>query len=237
MMPALSYWHGQVGVHVSWIATSSGHLFTSSAHLAERLAVVGHVRVDDQHVHVQIEGQVLGGGQAQPGCENPLYSRVVGQVEEHDCPLQGTGPLEVSQEVLSLFVGDAHGAEDNCERLGFAERLGLPGDLQSKVVVGQTCSREDGQLLAAHQGVCAVDGGDAGLDESARLLTGSWVDGSSCNISQYLGHNFRATVSGLSGSGQNASHDAGRQWHLDDVSGETDGSYPWTDRRFPRISE
>jgi len=108
-------------------------------------------------VHVQIECQVLGGGQPQPGGENPLHSRVIGQVEENHCPLQSAGSLEVSQEVLSLFVGDAHGAEDNCEGLRFSKGLGLPGDLQSKIVVRQTSAREDGQLLAAHQGICAID--------------------------------------------------------------------------------
>ena len=148
---------GQVGVHVTWVATSSGHLFTSSTHLSERLAIVGHVGVDDEHVHVQIECQVLGGGQPQPGGENPLHSRVIGQVEENDCSLQSASSLEVSQEVLSLFVGDAHGAEDNCEGLGLTKGLGLPGDLQSKIVVRQTSAREDGQLLAAHQGICAID--------------------------------------------------------------------------------
>jgi len=128
---------GEVGVHITGIAAASGHLLTSSTHLSERLAVVGHVRVDDEHVHVQVECQILGCGQSQPGGENPLYSRIVGQVEEHHCPLQSAGSLEVSQEVLSLFVGNAHGAEDNCEGLGLSEGLGLPGDLQSNIVVGQ----------------------------------------------------------------------------------------------------
>ena len=60
-----------------------------------------------------------------------------------------------------------------------AQHLGLTGDLRRQIRVGQTGAGENRQLLPAHQGVQAVDGGNAGLDKlvrDSRGLPGSWAD-------------------------------------------------------------
>ena len=55
----------QVGVHVPWVATTAGNFLTGGADLSQRLAVVGDIGQDDQHVVSQLVGEVLGGGQRQ----------------------------------------------------------------------------------------------------------------------------------------------------------------------------
>ncbi len=57
----------QVGVHVAGVAAPARHLLARRRHLAERLAVVGHVGEDHEHVDVTLEGEVLGGGQRERG--------------------------------------------------------------------------------------------------------------------------------------------------------------------------
>ena len=44
------------------------------------------------------------------------------------------------------------------------------------LIVGQTSSRKDGDLLASGDAVHAVDGGDAGLDHLLRVDTALGVD-------------------------------------------------------------
>ena len=55
---------GQIGVHVAGVAASAGDLLAGGGHFAQRLAVVGHVGEDHEHVEAAFEGEVLGGRRA-----------------------------------------------------------------------------------------------------------------------------------------------------------------------------
>ena len=63
--------------------------------------------------------------------------------------------------------------------------------------MGQTGAGEDGQLLAADQGVQAVDGGNAGLDKLCGIGPGCRVHGQAVDIQVRVGNDSGAAVDGL----------------------------------------
>ena len=189
---------GQIGVEVAGVAPASGHLLLGGGHLAQGLGVVGDVGHDDQHVHALLEGQVLGGGEGHAGGGDALHRRVVGQVCEEHRPVDGAGAAELLYEEVGLLEGDADGGKDHGEVARVVpQHPGLPGDLGGQGRVGQARAGEDGQLLAAHQGIQAVDGGDARLDELVGVVPGGGVHGQAVDVPVLLGQNLRAAVDGL----------------------------------------
>ena len=156
---------GKVGVHVAGVAAAAGDFLLGGGDLTQSLGVVGDVGQDDQHVHVLLKGQVLGGGQGHARGGDTFDSRVVRKVREDHGAVDGAGAAEVVDEVLGLLKGDADGGEDDGEGLVVAQHLGLTRDLGGQRRVGQAGAGEDRQLLAADQGVQTVDGGNTGLDK------------------------------------------------------------------------
>ena len=51
---------GQVRIQVAGEALTAGDLALGGGELAQSLAIAGHIGQDDQHVLVQVKGQVLG---------------------------------------------------------------------------------------------------------------------------------------------------------------------------------
>src|SRR5664279_1230507 len=90
----------QVRVQIAREALPARDLALARRHLAQRLAVVGHVREDDQHVLAELERQVLGGTEREARRQQPLRARVAGQVEEERGALEGTALLETAPEIL-----------------------------------------------------------------------------------------------------------------------------------------
>ena len=74
----------------------------------------------------------------------------------------------------------------------------LARDLRRHAVVGKAGGGEDGQLLAAHHRVQAVDRGDAGLDELRGEVTGVGVHRHSVDVQLLLGDQGSAAVDGVS---------------------------------------
>ena len=188
---------GQVGVQVARIAPAARHLLLGGRHLTEGLGVVGDVGEDDQHVHILLEGQVLRGGEGHAGCGDTLHGGVVGQVGEQHRPVDGAGAAELLDEEVGLLKGDADGGEHHGEVARVVpQHLGLPGDLGGQLGVGQAAGGEDGQLLAPHQGVQPVDGGDAGLDEFLGVAAGGGVHGQAVDVVPPVGEDLRPAVDG-----------------------------------------
>ena len=69
--------HRQIGVHVSGVPTPSGDFLTGSPNLTQGFAVVGHVSVDNKHVVIVLERQVLGSRQGQSRSDQALDGGVV----------------------------------------------------------------------------------------------------------------------------------------------------------------
>ena len=112
----------------------------------------------------QVEGQVLGDGQRDPGRRDPLDERVVGRVEDEHEIARGEARVELEADHRRVRVRDAHGAEDDRERLVVASRPGLRGNLGRQLQVGKAADREDRQLLPADERGQPVDRGHAGED-------------------------------------------------------------------------
>ena len=173
---------GEVGVQVARDSPCGRDLAADGGDLAQRLAVVRHVRHDDQHVHVALVGEVLGRGQRAARRDEALDGGVVGEGEEHDDVGENAAVLEGVDEEARHVVLDAHGGEDDDEGLVGGEDLRLADDLRGEPVVRQAVAGEDGQLLAADQGVHPVDAGDAGLDEVPGVGARGGVDGHAVHV-------------------------------------------------------
>ncbi len=123
-------------------------------------------------------GQVLGGGERGARQGQALDRRVVGQVDEHDHVAQHAGGGEFVAEELGVGVGDAHGGEDDGEAavLVLAAWPGARSGRRAGCGAGPE-PEKIGSFWPRTRRVEPVDGGDAGLDELARIGAGRRVDG------------------------------------------------------------
>src|SRR5208337_442510 len=212
----------EIRIHVSRVATAAGHFLTGGTDLAERFTIVGHIRQDDEHVHTELESKVFGSGEGETGSDDTLDGRVIRKVEEDNRPLQRTGALEVLHEVVRFFLGDTHGSEDYREVLGRAGHFCLAGNLQRNIVVRETCTREDRELLATDKGVGPVDRGDTGLDEIRRHAPCVRVDCGTVDVEALLRDYVRAAIDRLTATGQDTSEHVLTHGHLDGLAREPD---------------
>ena len=148
-------------------------------------------------MHPLLKGQILRSGQGHTGGGDTLHGGVVGQVGEQHGAVDGAGALELADEELRLLEGDADGGKDHGEVGLPVQHLGLAGDLGGQGRVGQAGAGEDGQLLAADQGVQSVDGRDARLDKLVGVVPGGGVHGQAVDVPILVGQNGGAAVDGL----------------------------------------
>ncbi len=123
-----------------------------------------HVGDHHEHVIAGLEREELGLRERDARREQPFDRRVAGPVQVEDAALERRGLREAGEEAGGLALGDAEADEDHGEGLA-AWRACPLDDARRQLERGQAGSREDRQLLAAHERVHAIDGGDAGLDE------------------------------------------------------------------------
>ena len=172
---------------------------------------------------VPVEGQEFRHGEGQPGRDEALDGRVVGQVEEHDHVVEHAAGLEGLAEDVGHVVLHPHGREDDGEalsRLLLPQEPGLAHDLGRQFVVGQAAHGEDGELLPPHQGVHAVDGGDPRLDELLGIGAGRGVDGLAVDVAARLAHRQGAAVQGLAHAVQDAPQQVRGHRHRQGRAGE-----------------
>ena len=148
-------------------------------------------------MHVLLEGQVLGRCQRHTRGGDALDGGVVGQVGKDDGTVDCAGAAELVDEELALLEGDADGGEHDGEVLVGAEHSGLTGYLRGQRGVRQAGAGEYGQLLAADQGVQAVDSGDAGLYKLGGVSAGSGVHRQAVYVAVGVGQYLGAAVDGL----------------------------------------
>ena len=147
----------QAAVEVAGVAAVGGHLFHGDGHFLLGVGVVGHIGQQHQDL-LALQGELLGHGQGHIGHQGALDDGVRGGVDEHHRAAHGAAPLQGVPEEEVVVILEAHAAQDD------DVNLGLHGDPGQQLVVGLAGHREDGQLLALHQGVEEVDHGDAGAD-------------------------------------------------------------------------
>ena len=173
-------------------------------------------------MHALLKGQVLGGGQGHAGGGNTLDGRVVGQVGKQHGAVDGAGAAEVLDEEVGLLEGDADGGKDHGKVGRAVQHLGLAGDLGGQGGVGQAGAGEDGQLLAADQGIQSVDGGDARLDELVGVVPGGGVHGQAVDVPVLLGQDVRAAVDGLAHAVEDPAQHVAGHGQLQGVAQEAD---------------
>ena len=194
---------GEVGVHVAGIAASAGRLLAGRRDLSQRVAVVGDVAQHDQHVHAAFEGQVLTGGERHTGSQEAFDGRIAGPVDVEDAALHSLAGCQLIGEQPRLAVGDADGREDHGEGHIALDPRPLH-DPRCQIEAGQTRAGEHRQLLATHQRVHPVDGGEAGLDEVGQLSPARRIDRGSVERTPCLADRDGQAVEGPPGAGQGA---------------------------------
>ncbi len=100
-------------------------------------------------------------------------------------------------------------ANTMAKRSSAPQEPGLAHDLGRQLVVGQPAHGEDGELLAPHQGVHAVDGGNARLDELLGIGAGRGVDGLAVDVPLVFPHRHRAPIQGPAHAVEDASQKIG----------------------------
>ena len=148
-------------------------------------------------MHILLKRQILRGGQRHTRRGDTLDGGVVRKVGEYDRAVDGAGAAELLNEVFGFLERDADGGEHDSEVLTVAEHLRLTRDLRGERRVGQSGAGEDGQLLAADEGVQSVNGGNAGLDELGGVSAGGGVHGKTVDVAVLLGDDGRAFVDRL----------------------------------------
>src|SRR5512147_695806 len=119
-------------------------------------------------------------------------------------------------------MGGAEGGEHHHELGGrLAQQLGLAYDLRCHPVVRQAAAGEDRQLLSARQRVHAVDGGDAGLDELARIRARRRVERLAVDVATVGGYYWRAAVARQPATVEYATEDVARHRQLERLVEET----------------
>ena len=161
------------------------------------------------------EGEILGGGQREPRCEQPLRRRVAGEIQEQRRALECAALLEALAKELGAVVRDADAGEHDrevvaCASLRTLTQPRVAGDLDGETVVRQSAAGEYRQLLAAHQAVHQVERGDTGLDEVARSRARDRVDGQAFDAAHLARGDRRAAVDHLSDTVEHAAEDRGR---------------------------
>ena len=147
-------------------------------------------------MHALGERKILGSRQREPRRRDPLDRRVVGQVHEENRPVYGTRLLHVGDEEIGFLEGNAHRAEYDGEFLFCTQHLCLACDLRGDAVVRESRAGENGEFLAAHERVEAVDGRETRLNELAGIGPRRRIVGVAVDISSLLGDYLGPAVYG-----------------------------------------
>lgn len=180
----------QVGVHVTGVTAATGHFLTGGRDFTQGIGVGRHIGQNDEHVHVALVGEVLGGGQRETRRDDALNRGVVGQVQEEARALHRTVALKIFREEAGGFDVDTHGGKDDGKGLvGFVDdrgagldETGLTANLSSDIVVRETGSREEGNLLSTRNREVDVDRRNTRLNHLLRVLALAGVNRLALNL-------------------------------------------------------
>ena len=206
----------QVRIEIARVALARGHVAAQHRHFAQGFGIGGHVGHHHQHVIVEVESEIFGGGKCRARGEQALDDRFVGEVQEDDHLVQDAALFEAFLKESGIGMRGAEGGEDDDEfgRV-VAQQLGLTHDLRRDPVMRQAAAGENRQFLAAGQGIHAVDGGNAGLDEFARVGAGGGVERLAVHVATVGGNDRRSSVARQSGAVEHAAEDVARNGQLE----------------------
>ena len=67
----------QIGIQVTRIPFSARNFTLAGTELPQSLRIGGHIRHNDQHVHIQLKGQIFCSCKGTAGGEDPFYDGVI----------------------------------------------------------------------------------------------------------------------------------------------------------------
>ena len=140
----------ELTVQISGISFTGGDFSLRGGNLTHGLAEGGDIRQNDQDVHAFFKSQILRSGKGDLRRQKTFTTGSLARFQEHYHMVGGAALLEGTAEKLRHIVFDAHRREHDGEILiGITAEGSLLYDLRGKLVVGQTVSGKDRQLLAA----------------------------------------------------------------------------------------
>ena len=211
--------HGcKVGVKVTGVTAPAGNFLSCRRNLTQSFCVVGDVGHNDKNVHVALKGQIFCCRQRHTGRGNTLDSGVGGKVDKEDGTVDSARLLKVGDKEVRFLKGDTDSGENNGELTVGASYLRLSCDLCRKVSVRHTGARENGELLAANQGVQTVNGRNTRLNELGGVDSGRGVNGSTVDVELFVGNDLGAAVNGGTHSAENSAEHIGGNGQLNTVA-------------------
>ena len=112
---------------------------------------------------VAFKCQILCNGQCNLRRDQTLYNRVICQIHKHGNVLGGSALVESAAEEIRYVVLHAHGRKYDTELLVRIVAQGsLLYQLCRQLIMGQTVSGENRQLLSTNQSGQAINGGESG---------------------------------------------------------------------------
>ena len=123
----------KVSVHISRISAAARNLFLSGGDLTKSVRIVCNISQDNQYVHILLKCKIFCCRQRHTRSRDTLYSRVIRQVDEQDCSVNGSRLLKGLDKVVGLLEGNTHSSEYNGEILVRSANLRLSCDLSRQL--------------------------------------------------------------------------------------------------------
>jgi hypothetical protein len=170
-----------------------------------------------------IVSEVFGSGESETRSDDTFDGGIVCLVHEEDGLFHGTVLLEFGTEETGGFLIDTHSSEDDAEIFGFTvllDETGLTHNLGSDVVVGETSTREERNLLTTRNGGHDIDGGDTSANHFSGIDTSTRIDGDTSDITVLFGDDWRATIDRNTGTVEDTTEHILRDTELHDLASE-----------------
>mmetsp|Transcript_21553 Transcript_21553/g.38515 ORF Transcript_21553/g.38515 Transcript_21553/m.38515 type:complete len:353 (+) Transcript_21553:505-1563(+) len=233
---------GQIGIHITRVTTTTGHLFTSGGNLTKSVSIRTHIRQNDEDVVATFVGEVLSSGEGNTRSNDTLNSGIIGEVQEKDRPLKRAVLLEILLEEMSSFHVHTHSGENNGElvitlllkmRLVVRplDKTCLTTNLRSDIVMGKTGSREKRNLLATSDGIHNINSRNASLNHFLRVGTLGRVNRSTTDIQELLSKDVGAAINRLARAVENATKHITRHRGFHDLASELKSGLPVVNTR------
>lgn len=104
------------------------------------------------------------------------------------------------------------------------DKRSLTTNLGGNLVVRETSSGEERNLLTTSDGVHHIDGRNTSLNHFLRILSLIRVNGLALNVKEVFGENLRSLIDGLAGTIELTTQHLGGDWHAQDITCEFDVS-------------
>ena len=217
----------QVGIEIAGISLAPGHFIAPGRDFPQRFRVVGHVGHQHQNLVTVLEREKLRQAQRDAGRNHPFERRFVGEIQEYGGSRKQPRFFESLLEICRGIVRNAERHKYHREGFGPFGNPRLQSDLSGQLIVRESRSREDRELLPAHHRVHAVDRGNAGLDEILRKRARGGIQRSAMHVHSGFRDGRRQSVSGPSQTVENAAEHFPRDTRMECLAAKAQEDFVW----------